>query len=51
MNHRDNLRVIAIDLDGVLCSGDCYNEEECLNAIPNEKVIELVRLLHLKNFI
>lgn len=51
MNHRDNLRVIAIDMDGVLCTGDCYTEEECLNAVPNKKVIELVRRLHLKNFI
>lgn len=51
MNHRDNLKVINVDIDGVLTNSDCYTEEEVLNAIPNENVISLIRKLHMKNYI
>jgi uncharacterized HAD superfamily protein len=50
-NQRNNLKVILVDLDGVLCKGDTWNPEDCLKAKPIEKNIEEVNRLHQKHFV
>ena len=34
--------IIAIDLDGTLCSGESFTEEDCLKAKPIQEVIDAV---------
>ena len=46
-----NLKVIAVDLDGVLCKGESWTPEQCLKAKPILKNIERVNKLHKTNFI
>jgi len=45
------MKIILIDLDGTLCEGDCFTEEECLNAKPIEENIKETNRLHLKNYV
>lgn len=51
MNQRNNLRVICVDLDGVLCEGEIWTPEDCLKAKPIEKNIKEVNRLHQEHFI
>lgn len=37
--------IIAIDMDGVICKEVCWDEEECRNATPNNRMIEIVNEL------
>lgn len=43
--------VICIDLDGVICHGETWTPKGCLDALPDEKVIEAVRKTYLSAFI
>jgi len=45
------LKVIAVDLDGVLCKGECWNNKQCRKAKPIQKNIDKVNELHKTNFI
>lgn len=45
------LKVIGIDLDGLLCSGDSFTPEECLKAVPNIENINLVNQIQRYNFV
>jgi uncharacterized HAD superfamily protein len=50
--NRNSIKIIAIDIDGVLTKGpDCFTEKEILNAVPNKKAIEKVNKLFLNNFV
>ena len=50
-NNMSNLKVIAVDIDGVLCKGECWTPEQCLKAKPILKNIEKVNELGKFNFI
>ena len=45
------LKVVGVDLDGLLCSGDSFTPEDCLKAKPNEYNIGLVNKLQMTNFV
>lgn len=51
MNLRDKLKVILVDLDGVLCNGESFTEKQCQNAKPNNKIIGKINELYKVNFI
>ena len=51
MNTRAKLKVIAVDLDGTLCTGVAWDEKSCLKAKPIEENIKEVNRLHKTNFI
>lgn len=38
MNYKDKL--VCMDLDGTLCEGECWTEDECLKAKPKEESIK-----------
>ena len=44
-------KVIAVDLDGLLCEGTAWTEEDVRNAKPREEVIRKVNELYKLNFI
>ncbi len=44
-------KIIAVDVDGLLCEGDSYTQEECLSAKPIKKNIKTINELFQKNFI
>ncbi len=44
-------KIIAVDVDGLLCEGDAWTLEECQSARPIKKNIEKVNKLYLTNFI
>jgi len=46
-----SLKVIAVDIDGVLCEGEAWTPEDCLSAKPKKKNIERVNELYKTNFI
>ena len=50
-NHQPRIRVIACDMDGVLCKEECWNKNEVLNATPNQKNINKINELYNYNFI
>jgi len=35
-----NRQLLAFDVDGSLCNEVCWTKEECLNATPNQKLID-----------
>ena len=37
-----NSSIVAVDLDGTLCLGECFTEEDCMKAEPIWKMIEFV---------
>lgn len=43
--------ILLIDFDGVLSEGECWTPEECLNAEPIQKNIDMVNKLSQGNFI
>ena len=43
-----NGKLIAIDLDGTLCRGECWTEEACLHAEPIQEMIDTVNDLYIK---
>jgi len=43
--------VVAVDVDGTLCTGEAYTPEECLQAKPREDVIKKVNEMYFRNFI
>jgi uncharacterized HAD superfamily protein len=43
--------VVSVDMDGTLCEGECYTEDEVLKAIPRLDVIEKVNELSKTKFI
>lgn len=43
-----NGKLIAIDLDGTLCRGECWTEEACLYAEPIQEMIDTVNDLYIK---
>ena len=47
----DKAKVVHIDLDGTLCTGEAFTEEECLNAIPRLDVIRKVNKMFHKKYI
>ena len=48
---RDKLKVILVDLDGILCDGEMWTSDDCLNAKPIKKNIEKVNKLYMNNFV
>ena len=34
--------IVAIDLDGTLCSGECFTKEECIKAKPIQEIINVI---------
>lgn len=44
-------KVILVDLDGVLCKGECWEPEQCLEADPIQDNIHKVNRLSQGNFI
>jgi hypothetical protein len=44
-------KIILLDVDGTLCTGECWTEEEVLKAKPRKDIIEKVNELYKKNFI
>ena len=46
-----NLKIIAIDIDGVLCKGESWTPQQCLKAKPIKENIRKVNELHKTNFI
>ena len=44
-------KVIAVDMDGTLTNGMCWDEKSCYEAKPNQRVIDCINNLSLKNFI
>ena len=38
-------KVIAVDMDECLCEEVCWTPEECLNATPNQKVVDKLETL------
>ena len=44
-------KVMAIDLDNTLTTKTCWTEEDCQNAEPNIKMVEIVQELFKKNTI
>lgn len=45
------LRIILVDLDGTLCTGDSFTARQCSKAIPIKKNINKVNKLHCSNYI
>lgn len=37
--------IIGVDLDGTMCVGQSFTEDECINAVPIHKVIDRVNEL------
>lgn len=33
-------KLIAVDIDGTLCEGESWTEEECLSCVPRKEIIE-----------
>ena len=50
-NLREKLKVICVDLDGTLCQGEVWTEEDCLRAKPIEKNIKETNRLFQRHFI
>jgi len=48
---RNAIKVVLFDLDGTLTKNTCWTEKECLNAIPNKKMIELEREIARDHFV
>lgn len=48
---REKLKVIAIDIDGVLCEGEIWDTKDCLTAKPILENIKKVNKLYRYNFI
>lgn len=45
-------KVILLDMDGTLCSGEAWTPEECLSAVPIKKGIDLaVEIYRIARFI
>jgi len=44
-------KVILVDFDGVLSTGECWTPEGCLKAEPIQENIDKVNKLHKENFI
>ncbi len=44
-------RVIAVDMDGTLCKDVCWTSQECLDAEPNQRLIDKVNRLAETEFI
>ena len=44
-------KVLAVDLDGVLCKGESWNKKQCLKAKPITKNIEKFNKLGRFNFV
>jgi uncharacterized HAD superfamily protein len=48
---RKDVQVIGVDMDGVLCTGDCYDEVSVVNALPRIPIIDKINELSKTNFI
>jgi len=46
---RKKLRVYGVDVDGTLTNETCWNNDDCLNATPKQKVIDHVNELFENN--
>lgn len=44
-------KLILVDLDGTLCTGECWSPEECMKAQPIKENIDKVNELSKGNFI
>ena len=44
-------KIICVDIDGTLCEGDAWTEEDCLKAIPIKKNIEKVNQMYQYGFV
>ena len=51
MHEEITKQVICVDLDGTLCNGEAWTEEDCLLATPRTDIIEKVNALYQRNFI
>lgn len=40
-----------LDVDGTLCTGECWTEEECLNAKPRKDIIDKVHEMYREGFV
>ena len=40
--------IVAVDLDGTLCEGECFTEEDCLKTKPKIEMINKVNELNRK---
>ncbi len=38
-------QIIAVDMDGTICKEVCWDENDCRNATPNNKMIDVVNAL------
>lgn len=45
------MAVLAIDMDGVLCEGEAYTTQQCLDAKPRQEVIAKAKEEYNHNFI
>jgi len=45
------MKVIAIDMDLTLTNEECWTEQECLEATPNQKVIDKIRDICMTHYI
>lgn len=50
-DYKRELKVIGVDLDGLLCNGDSFTPEECLGAKPLKKNIDMVNEIQQYNFV
>jgi len=50
-NLRTKLKVILVDLDGVLCKGEVWNKKQCSNAKPIKRNIKEINRLYRRHFI
>jgi uncharacterized HAD superfamily protein len=48
---RNALQVLGCDMDGTLCTGDCYTPEEAEKAVPRNDIIDKINELSKHNFI
>ena len=37
--------IISFDMDQTICVGECFTEEECLTAAPNQNIIDVINWL------
>jgi uncharacterized HAD superfamily protein len=43
--------VIGVDMDKTLCKETCWDEEQCLNATPDQHIIDQVNKLKNRHFV
>lgn len=51
MSGREDIKIVAVDLDGLMCEGEHWSIEECRCAKPNLEILKKVNDLYMKHFV